>query len=204
MQPGTYSYQFLVDGSWMTSPEAPVAPDEDGHLCNRVSSTAVHLKGGGCPTLAQAHMELLRADHGGRSARLLYLLRHRLGEGRPARPGAEGQRRPDEPGNKHMSHVTPPNTCTCLLERKHCSPLHCLKPSNCYCLGGSCTSPASAHLVQWRDLPMSRSPSRARPQGGAWFMAVVPATFLGRPDSVERLEFCVLNGQNKVPDMHSC
>ena len=46
MQPGTYSYQFLVDGSWMTSPDAPVAPDEDGHLCNRVSSTAVRFNGG--------------------------------------------------------------------------------------------------------------------------------------------------------------
>lgn len=36
LQPGTYSYQFLVDGTWMTSPDAPVAPDDDGHLCNRV------------------------------------------------------------------------------------------------------------------------------------------------------------------------
>lgn len=36
-QLGVYSYQFLVDGSWMTSPDASVAPDEEGHLCNRVS-----------------------------------------------------------------------------------------------------------------------------------------------------------------------
>ena len=68
----------------------------------------------------------------------------------------------------------------------------------------ACASLACAHVVQWRDLPTSRSPSRAQPQGGAWFMAVVPATFLGRSDSVERLEFCVVNGQKKVSDMHSC
>jgi hypothetical protein len=35
-QPGTYSYQFLVDGTWMTSPDAAVGPDDDGHLCNKV------------------------------------------------------------------------------------------------------------------------------------------------------------------------
>ena len=29
-----YHVQFLVDGSWMTSPELPVGDDEDGHLCN--------------------------------------------------------------------------------------------------------------------------------------------------------------------------
>lgn len=36
LQPGTYSYQFLVDGTWMTSPDMPVGPDDDGHLCNKV------------------------------------------------------------------------------------------------------------------------------------------------------------------------
>lgn len=36
-QAGTYAYQFLVDGTWMTSPDAPVVPDDDGHLCNQVS-----------------------------------------------------------------------------------------------------------------------------------------------------------------------
>ena len=36
VQPGTYSYQFLVDGTWMTSPDVPVSPDEDGHPCNKV------------------------------------------------------------------------------------------------------------------------------------------------------------------------
>ena len=38
LQPGTYCYQYLVDGTWMTSPDAPVGPDDDGHLCNRVSA----------------------------------------------------------------------------------------------------------------------------------------------------------------------
>lgn len=38
LQPGTYCYQYLVDGTWMTSPDAPVGPDDDGHLCNKVSS----------------------------------------------------------------------------------------------------------------------------------------------------------------------
>ena len=33
-QAGVYHVQFLVDGSWMTSPEFPVGQDEDGHLCN--------------------------------------------------------------------------------------------------------------------------------------------------------------------------
>ena len=36
VQPGAYSYQYLVDGTWMTSPDAPVGPDDDGHLCNKV------------------------------------------------------------------------------------------------------------------------------------------------------------------------
>ncbi len=35
-QPGTYSYQFLVDGQWQVSPEEQVAPDDDGHICNKV------------------------------------------------------------------------------------------------------------------------------------------------------------------------
>jgi len=34
VQAGVYHVQFLVDGSWMTSPELPVGHDEDGHLCN--------------------------------------------------------------------------------------------------------------------------------------------------------------------------
>ena len=34
MQAGVHHVQFLVDGSWMTSPELPVGHDEDGHLCN--------------------------------------------------------------------------------------------------------------------------------------------------------------------------
>ena len=38
LQPGAYCYQYLVDGTWMTSPDAPVGPDDDGHLCNRVSA----------------------------------------------------------------------------------------------------------------------------------------------------------------------
>lgn len=37
MQPGTFSYQYLVDGVWMTSPDASVGPDDDGHLCNKVT-----------------------------------------------------------------------------------------------------------------------------------------------------------------------
>ena len=36
LQPGAYSYQYLVDGTWMTSPDAPVGPDDEGHLCNKV------------------------------------------------------------------------------------------------------------------------------------------------------------------------
>ena len=36
LQPGTYCCQYLVDGTWMTSPDAPVGPDDDGHLCNKV------------------------------------------------------------------------------------------------------------------------------------------------------------------------
>jgi hypothetical protein len=35
VQPGTYCYQYLVDGTWMTSPDVPVGPDDDGHLCNK-------------------------------------------------------------------------------------------------------------------------------------------------------------------------
>ncbi|KAK9824654.1 hypothetical protein WJX72_012101 [[Myrmecia] bisecta] len=40
LTPGTYSYQFLVDGTWMTSPEVNMAPDDDGHLCNKVTVEA--------------------------------------------------------------------------------------------------------------------------------------------------------------------
>lgn len=36
-QPGSYSYQFLVDGQWQVSPDASVAPDDDGHVCNQVA-----------------------------------------------------------------------------------------------------------------------------------------------------------------------
>ena len=35
VQPGVYCYQYLVDGTWMTSPDVPVGPDDDGHLCNK-------------------------------------------------------------------------------------------------------------------------------------------------------------------------
>lgn len=38
MQPGVYSYQYLVDGTWMTSPDASVGPDDDGYLCNKVTT----------------------------------------------------------------------------------------------------------------------------------------------------------------------
>lgn len=34
--PGHYWYQFYVDGMWLTSPEDQVAPDDNGHVCNRV------------------------------------------------------------------------------------------------------------------------------------------------------------------------
>lgn len=34
LTPGVYSYQFLVDGRWVTSPDAPIAKDDAGHLCN--------------------------------------------------------------------------------------------------------------------------------------------------------------------------
>lgn len=40
LQPGTYCYQFLVNGTWMTSPDMPVGPDDDGHLCNKASATS--------------------------------------------------------------------------------------------------------------------------------------------------------------------
>ena len=36
LQPGVYYVQFLVDGAWMSSPDLPVGPDEDGHFCNKV------------------------------------------------------------------------------------------------------------------------------------------------------------------------
>ena len=42
LQPGTYSYQYLVDGKWMTSPDAPAGPDDDGHLCNKVRLLPCH------------------------------------------------------------------------------------------------------------------------------------------------------------------
>ena len=38
VQPGVYCYQYLVDGTWMTSPDVPVGPDDDGHLCNKARS----------------------------------------------------------------------------------------------------------------------------------------------------------------------
>lgn len=40
LQPGVYAYQYLVDGKWLTSPDAPVAHDEEGHLCNQVVTLA--------------------------------------------------------------------------------------------------------------------------------------------------------------------
>ena len=40
VQPGVYCYQYLVDGTWMTSPDVPVGPDDDGHLCNKARSRA--------------------------------------------------------------------------------------------------------------------------------------------------------------------
>lgn len=36
LQPGEYSYQFLVDGQWRTSASNVVEPDEQGHLCDKV------------------------------------------------------------------------------------------------------------------------------------------------------------------------
>ncbi|KAK9834998.1 hypothetical protein WJX81_003222 [Elliptochloris bilobata] len=36
LAPGVYCYQYLVDGTWMTSPDVPVGPDDDGHLCNKI------------------------------------------------------------------------------------------------------------------------------------------------------------------------
>ena len=41
MQPGVYAYQYLVDGKWLTSPDAPIAHDEEDHLCNKVGWPAV-------------------------------------------------------------------------------------------------------------------------------------------------------------------
>ncbi|KAK9810564.1 hypothetical protein WJX73_000994 [Symbiochloris irregularis] len=36
LPPGVYAFQYLVDGKWLTSPDAPVAHDEEGHLCNQI------------------------------------------------------------------------------------------------------------------------------------------------------------------------
>ena len=36
MQPGAYSYHFLVDGHWRTSANGIIQPDEQGQLCNQV------------------------------------------------------------------------------------------------------------------------------------------------------------------------
>lgn len=41
VQAGVYHVQFLVDGSWMTSPQLPVGDDEDGHLCNTVRTAVL-------------------------------------------------------------------------------------------------------------------------------------------------------------------
>ena len=35
LPPGTYSYQFLVDGAWALCPESPSAATEDGRMANR-------------------------------------------------------------------------------------------------------------------------------------------------------------------------
>ena len=44
---------------------------------------------------------------------------------------------------------------------------------------------------------MSKSPSRAQPNDGAWFMAVIPAT-KSSSESVEQLEFFVTDGSHQV------
>ena len=39
MQPGSYLYQYLVDGQWQISANAVVEPDAQQQLCNKVGST---------------------------------------------------------------------------------------------------------------------------------------------------------------------
>ena len=51
----------------------------------------------------------------------------------------------------------------------------------------------------WREVPMCTTPSRAKPLGGAWLSAVVPAT--GDPArGPPQLEFTVANGDGSAED----
>ena len=61
LQPGTYCYQYLVDGTWMTSPDAPVGPDDEGHLCNKV---LLNCRDQGCLHADVSHRNASASDHG--------------------------------------------------------------------------------------------------------------------------------------------
>ncbi|CAL8467114.1 g6650 [Coccomyxa elongata] len=117
LPPGTYSYQYLVDGIWMTSPDASVGPDDDGHLCNKMT------------------VEVPPAFH-------IYY--------------ATGWEQP---------------------------------VLNVRALSADGTQQTSG----WREVPMQNTPSRARPSGGWWKMAVIPASG-DVTEGTPQLEFFVSSG----------
>lgn len=97
MQPGTYSYQYLVDGTWMTSPDAAVGPDDDGHLCNKVIKyfnsllTSIKLirlmKWNVMPwqgDMVMPNPACVPADDRGGATSIPHILCDRLGESNPA------------------------------------------------------------------------------------------------------------------------
>jgi hypothetical protein len=54
----------------------------------------------------------------------------------------------------------------------------------------------------WREVPMQNTPSRARPSGGWWKMAVIPAR--GDPaEGTSQMEFYVSNGSGDEVDKPS-